>query len=427
MTKQLGLSGLLFATVLLGAPEAQAGGFLLNDHGAKATGRVDAVSATVTDGSAIFYNPGGVGAAEGTHVYVGASMIVPSASFTQAGTTNTIDSETATAFTPSAYFHAQTHEIVRVGLGFYTPFGSALKWGAESPGRDIVREISLRTFYISPVVGLDLGKWLPGLTIGGGIDFVPATVSIKRDLIFGDDIGTAELGGNGFGVGGRIGLQYRPEPVPGLAVGLSYRSSVKIDFDGEGDFDLEGPARAALPPDGDITSAVTLPSFFQGGVAYSVSGFELEADLQWVGWDSVESLDIVLPDGSVTVDRRNYESVFTLRFGAEYTLANIGLSLRGGYAYDPTPIPRETLTVSLPDIDRHVVSGGLSYQLPKGFVDVGALFVLPGERDAATDDPYAPQLKGTYEISAIVLALSYGITFGGESEATTVNEEIASK
>ncbi len=423
--RSAGLAALALSVV---STTAQAGGFLLNDHGAKATGRVDAVSATVTDGSAIFYNPGGVGAAEGTHIYLGASLIMPSSTFNDEASGTATDSETGVAVTPNAYFHTQTHEIVRVGLGFFTPFGSSLEWPETSPGRDISRKSSLRTFYITPVVGLDLGKWIEGLTVGAGIDFIPSTVSIERDLIFGNEVGSVELNGNGFGVGTRVGAQYRAPFLKGLSLGASWRSEARIRYEGGSDFDIAEPFRSSLPPDGDIEAQVTLPAMFQGGIAFGVSGLEIEADLQWVGWSSVDSLDIDLADGSQTIDVRNYEDVFTYRLGVEYDIASAGLAVRAGYAYDPTPIPVERLSVSLPDINRNVVSAGASYNLPKGFIDFGFLYVLPGDRDNGRE-PGQPQLKGNFEVSAFVFALSYGLTLGADDDAggAPLPAEVATK
>lgn len=402
------------AIALAAAPgSALAGGFILNDHGAKATGRMDAVTATVTDGSAIFYNPGGVGAATGTHFYFGATVIMPDASFTDERTGITTDSQTDPAITPNAYVHAEANEMIRVGLGFFTPYGSTVEWPEDAAFTDVLRSVTLRTFFISPVVGIKLDRWVPGLAIGGGIDFVPATIELERDIFFGDQVGEAHLGGTGFGAGGRLGVQYRPEPVPGLSLGVAWRSKVAIDFDGEGDFDAPAPFRSALPPDGDIESRITLPQSVLAGVAYTVGNFEVEGNLQWVDWSEVETIEIELPDGSVSTDRRDYEDAFTPRLGLEYRFPGPGVAVRGGYAYDPTPIPDTRLSVNLPDIDRHVVSLGGSVRLPRGYIDAGLLAVLPGENETS-DAPNEPQLKGSFEVSALVMALSYGVTLGGE-------------
>ena len=72
-------------------------------------------------------------------------------------------------------------------------------------------------------------------------------------------MGEVELGGDAIGFGGRIGAMYRPEPLPQLSVGLMWRSKVDLDFEGEGDFDIAQPFRDQLPPDGDISTSITLP------------------------------------------------------------------------------------------------------------------------------------------------------------------------
>ena len=57
-------------------------------------------------------------------------------------------------------------------------------------------------------------KWVPGLSIGGGLDVVPASVELNRDVFFGDVRGSANLGGKGVGLGGRIGALYRSPNLP---------------------------------------------------------------------------------------------------------------------------------------------------------------------------------------------------------------------
>jgi long-chain fatty acid transport protein len=150
---------------------------------------------------------------------------------------------------------------------------------------------------------------------------------------------------------------------------------------------------------------------------------EIELNLQWMGWSAYDKIDVTLPDRVDTLER-GYKNTLTYRAGVEYHFP-IGLDLRAGYAYDPSPIPADRLTVSLPDIDRHVVSGGLSLHLPDRWfeagtglramtIDLGVLQVLPGKRQTA-DQPFQPHLKGEFEVQALVTALSIGASFGGES------------
>lgn len=390
---------------------AHAGGFILNDHGAAATGRANAVTATVEDGSSIFWNPAGIGLAEGVNINIGGSYVRPTVSFKEADTGITTDADRPLSITPNFYAYGKISDVVKVGFGFYTPFGSATEWPATSPGRDQSRETTLRTFFLSPVVGLNLSKWVPGtLAVGGGFDLVPATVKLKRDILFGEDVGEATLGGNGLGFGGRIGVRY--DPVQQVSIGLAYRSAVKLDLNGEGDFDADDQYRPTLPPDGDISTEVKMPQSVLGGVAYRpMPDLELELDFNWIDWSSFKTLDINLPDGSVLVDPRDWEAILAIRFGAEYSLAHLGLDVRAGYAYDPTPIPDSTLGFAPPDANRHIVTLGGSYKLPEGFfVDFGIEYGLPVS-NTTSDEPFEPQIKGKFDISFLVTALTLGYTF----------------
>ncbi len=420
------LAVLLF--VMLVVPvRGHANGFILNDHGAKATGRANAVTATVENGSAIVYNPAGIAASEGFNIYVGASVILPRSSFTAEQTGQTTDSDTSVGVTPQLFAHGKITDWLALGFGAHAPFGSKLSWPESSPGRDESRLTNLRALFLTPVVGLDLSRFVPGLTLGGGIDLVPASVELGRDVLFGDQIGTVRLGGNGFGVGGRIGAMYQPRALPMLSLGVTYRSRVKLNFDGAADFDAPGVLRDQLPPDGDSSASATLPDSVLLGVAVRpLPRLEVELNLQWMGWSAFDQIDVTLPNGPAPPLVRGYENTMTYRAGVEYELAS-QFDVRAGYAFDPTPIPREHLTVSLPDIDRHVVSGGLSYNFGDGNaynLDLGLLYVLPGSRRTA-EELHTPELKGEFDVQALVTALSFGARFGGtprEQERLAVPE-----
>ena len=395
---------------------AHANGFILNDHGANTTGRVNAVAATIDNGAAIVYNPAGLATRRGVNVYVGASFILPDSSFTYDRTGETTDNEVSLAVTPTVFAHGSVTDFLSVGIGFHTPFGSTIRWPATSPGRDEIREQTLRTFFVTPAAALNLDRWVKGLRIGAGIDLVPSSVELKRDILFGSDVATAQLGGTAFGIGGRAGVMYDPPGLKQLSLGVAYRSQVKLNFTGSGDFDAPMPYRSQLPPDGDIETDVTLPQSVLAGVAFRpIPSFEIELDLQWMGWSSFDELVVELPgDADPLISDRGYEDTFTFRVGVEYDMRWLNLEARAGYAYDPTPIPRDKLTMNLPDIDRHVVSLGGSYHLPQGrWIDVGVLWVLPGDR-STSDKPNEPLLKGSYDVSALVAAISFGASFGNK-------------
>jgi long-chain fatty acid transport protein len=259
---------------------------------------------------------------------------------------------------------------------------------------------------------------VPGLTIGAGLDLVPATVDLTQDVYFGTDTGTAHLGGTAFGIGGRIGVMFKPKQLQQLSLGAMWRSDVKLNFTGTGDFDAPAPYRGQLPPDGDISTSVTLPQSITFGAAYRPQPqLEIEANVMWTNWSKFKSLDIVVPSatgGTMTIAQgENYENTTTFRAGIEYHLAEQGLGLRAGYIYDPTPVTTRYLTAQLPDIDRHDLCIGASKAFGTYDVHLGLLWVLPGSRQTAPD-MYLPVYKGTYDVTAFVTSISLAGKFGGK-------------
>jgi long-chain fatty acid transport protein len=406
-TIQLGL--LPLCVIISSASLARASGFHVDEQSARATGRAGAVVASVDDASAIYYNPGGIAVTEGVNVDIGGSLVRPTAKFTDADTGSTTHADTDSFVLPQAYVSWRASQLVALGIGVNSTFGLALKWPASSPGRAEVREAELRTFFIMPTFGLNLSRWVPGFSIGAGADLVPASVRLARDIPFGEDIADVALSGDAFGLGGRIGIYYRPLPI--LSFGVTYRSPVSLDFSGDADFDAPLAYRASLPPDGAVKTSLTLPQTLQIGVQVSpLPALQIELDGSWRGWSSYDRLDLELPDGSVQRTPRDWNDSLTVRLGAEYTFVE-RWTIRVGGIWDQTPIPADRLDFQLPDADRIDVSAGFGARFSERVrLDVGALYVLPQKR-STSNDPLEPPVKGRYGIDAWVLGLTLGLQF----------------
>ncbi len=390
---------------------ASANAFYINEHDAKVTGRGGTSTATDIDPSAIVFNPGGLAVGEGTAFSIGASLISARASFTDPDGTVT-DTNGSPAVLPQAMMSHRINDTFAVGIGFHLPFGLAISWPDSSPQADVITKQSLRTYFITPTVGVNLNKQVPGLSIGAGVDLVPSTVQLEQNIYFGTEEGHATLGGSAFGIGARFGVMYRPETMKQLSLGLMYRSQVNLDFEGTGDFDMPAPYRAQLPPDGDIKTTLKLPMALAGGVAYwPTEQVELEVNAVWINWAKFEEIDIELADGRHTIRPQNYKNTVTLRVGGEYRI-NPKASVRAGYIYDPTPIPTTTLSAQLPDINRHDVTAGGTYSINKNLdVHLAALLVIPGTR-SSSDKLNMPVHKGTYDVTAFVASLGLTGRFG---------------
>jgi long-chain fatty acid transport protein len=239
---------------------------------------------------------------------------------------------------------------------------------------------------------------------------VPAGVRLDRDILFGSDVGRVALEGSAFGLGGRVGVLFRPPAFSAFAFGLTYRTPVALDFSGEVDFDAPLAYRPSLPPDGDVDTSITLPQVINAGFLLTpVPELELEVDVNWSGWSSYDKLEAELPDGSVDLQPKDWKNSFTLRIGGEYTFAE-RWALRAGAVWDQTPVPSNRLDFQVPDVDRVDLSLGFGARVTDLLsIDIGALYVLPEKRRTGTSEPLEPPIKGEFNINVLVLALSVSV------------------
>lgn len=397
---------------LLGSSQAQAAGFHIDEQDARATGRAGAVIASASNPSAIYYNPAGLAELEGLQATLGAALVSPVASFTGSDGAAEVATEERRFVLPQVFVAAKVAPWLAVGLGFYAPFGLGIHWPDSSPARAEIVSAELQAPFVTPAVAVDLSTWLPGLALGGGLDLVPANVRLERDIFFGTDLGSVALGGDALGAGARLGLSYRSDALP-LSVGLTWRSGVDLDFSGNADFDAPPNYRAALPPDGDVSTSIALPSSLGFGVAVRpLPSWELEVDMNRYRWSSYDQLVINLPEGNQTVSRRDWENTTTVRVGTEVAFAE-SWAARLGFIWDQTPIPSDRLDFQLPDADRFDVTAGFGGEVAQGVrIDLSGLYVLPQSRQTASEDPLEPPIKGQFEIAAWVTSLTVGGTFG---------------
>ncbi|MEO8702655.1 MAG: outer membrane protein transport protein [Kofleriaceae bacterium] len=429
----------LFATLGLAGISgiASANSFNINEHDARVTGRGGASAASDDDASSIVFNPGGLALSEGTQIMLGGSLYIAKGSY-ENDTTPKVTTDSPPTPVPNLYIASRVHEMLAVGIGVHFPFGLAVTYPDDHPQSTVAVKSNLKTMFISPVIGVNLHKQVPGLSLGGGIDIVPASVELERALVFGTERGSVDLAADGIGFGFRAGVMYHPPAVKSLKLGVMYRHKVKLDFEGQADFDIADPFRAQLPPDGDASTTITLPASISGGVAYSpIANLEIEFNAVWINWkktftadeargDGATSLSLALPGGNTSDIPEDYKNTVSYRVGFDYKLPAYQASVRAGFIYDPTPIPTTTVTAQLPDVDRIALTVGASRQLsPQLGLDVSALWVTPGERDSSSD-PAVPIFHGTYGVEALVLSVGLTGRFGGKSQPAPASDPVAS-
>jgi long-chain fatty acid transport protein len=93
------------------------------------------------------------------------------------------------------------------------------------------------------------------------------------------------------------------------------------------------------------------------------------------------------------------------------------LALRGGFLYDQTPQPINTIDPILPDADRKAFTVGLGYKISKFVIDVGYQYEVFSDRTSPNRYIAAYQVagmnlgEGTYSTKAHLLGVSLGFVF----------------
>lgn len=405
-----GLCIFVFMAILL-ASTAFAGGFQLNEHGAKGMAQAGAFAARATDGSAIFFNPAGLGFQNRASVYAGTTLILPSTAFygpLQNNTNQKNELKKALFHPINVYGVIPILDGLTAGIGVNNPYGLGTEWDENWVGRFITVKVDLKTFFFTPTVSY---RVFDNLSIGAGFNYVTGEVTLSRKVPVASVATPVEpmvdLDLSGTGMGWNAGLMYKPTEA--LSIGLSYRSSVKIDAEGSAAFT---PNYAALNlPQGDAAASLELPATGFAGIAYQVTDeLVLEADYQYIGWSSYDKLKIDFKkNNSSSESPKNYQDTYILRFGGEYDLGD--LKIRGGYYYDNSPVKTEYLEPLLPDASRHGLNAGLGYQLSEHWnVDLSYLYIAFNDRKAENTIPEI-SFDGTYQTHVHLFGVNFGYTF----------------
>ncbi len=417
----------LAACAALGPVPARASGFAIYEQGALGMGFAGAFTAQ-PDPSSIFHNPAGIAFLKGRRIYLGGTAITPKSDFNGEAPFPGPVTETGDAgviLPPAADYTHQLSENLVFGLGLHIPYGLRTRWANRETtftGRFLSKEAEVRSVSISPTIGYKLAD---RLAVGAGVDFRLSKVRLERNApainpftgLAVDAASVALESDYASAVGFTLGVLAKP--THNLSLGASYRHKVKTDFSGEATFTLLPTGNAQLDaavaarlPSGSlpVTTAIEFPSIFAVGVAYDWETWTVAADVDFQQWSSFDTLNIDFegrPDLSSVVEEE-YENSRIYRLGLEKRLSQ-RFAVRGGYYYDQTPSPVESMSPLLPDADRHGLSAGFTWRSGRLRVDVANWYLIFKER--STEGRQRDGYNGTWKSRANLFAVSFGYEF----------------
>ncbi|WP_431047148.1 outer membrane protein transport protein [Roseateles sp. L2-2] len=416
-----------------------AAAFKLKEQSAAGQGRAFAGSISEGgDASVIANNPAAMTLLDGRLIQADAAVVNYSAKFDGSGRDalgrplsggNGGDAG-QTAVVPSLYFHAPVTDRIRLGFSVTAPFGFKTEYDDGWVGRYQGVKTSLKVidvgvsgaYQVSDVLSLGASVFAERLDVKlrNAVDFgaqlaasrVPGFLPTSAD-------GTLDVEGDNTEVGYTLGALLRP--VDGTTVGLAYRSEVRHKAKGvDARFSIPAAANAVLSvaaPNTFVNTTVdtelTMPSSWTLSISQRLSPqWTVMADYSRTAWHKFDKvvLDFAsnLPNQTLEFGYRD-SSFYSV--GTEYRM-NDAWTLRGGFAYDQTPVTDAVRDVRVPDVSRRWLSLGATWRASKQLAySLGYTHLFIKDTSVNLTSPSASTLQGTYKVGSDILAVSAQYSF----------------
>ncbi len=423
---------LAVAAMVLLAPALSFGaGFALYEASARGLAMGGAFTAVADDPSAMFWNAAGLAFQidKGNQLVFGGTLIKPEQTFygesPYPGAGYTAEQESQLFPVPHAYVVVPLGDSTTFGFSVLTPFGLGTWWADDFAGRFISKRVDLEAIDLSPNLAFKLSEYL---AFGIGVDYRISSIDLTRNIPLVDpfsqqvvDVGQAHIFTDGTGNDGwgwHAGLLANLGA--GFQVGLTYRSSITVDYEGIASFsqfstgnpELDAIVAATIPFDENINGVtkIEFPDYVSVGLSWSSEKFTISGQWGEMGWSSFQELALIFPNNPEFNENieENYENSNEYRFGMEWRACENWAFQLGG-VYDETPQPIETMTPLLGDGDRTTVTAGVSWIHKTFRVDVGYEYLTAEERCTAGTSTVG--YNGCYDAGAHLAAATFTLLF----------------
>ena len=455
ITPRLLAAGLSCALVSLNINTAWASGFFIREQSSTAQGNAFAgATAGADDISYMFFNPAGLTYHDESQALGVASYIRPYSRAKGANATtvfgNQIEGKSNSddvgkdAVIPAFYAmwaaDQTLTEGLRFGLGVNLPFGLVTDNNDDFVGRYHGTRSELKTINVNPAVAYQAMDWL---SLGAGLQIGYTETQLKNAVDFGSigaaigvpgavpgsfaNDGAANLRGDDVAFGWNAGIML--DTWEGARVGLSYRSRVDYDIDGNVDFDFDeaGVGSQVSAATGQFVSTdaeadFTSPTIVSVGFHQDINKeWSFMTEFAWTDWSEFNELRIEFDNAAQadSVTEEDWQDAIFVAVGATYRPEAVeGLSLRLGLAYDESPIRSDTRTPRVPGNDRYWISLGAGYK-PNDWTELTLsythIFMQDGNVNLSTDDDpnntFRGNLKASYDQHIDIITFSGRIIF----------------
>ncbi len=351
------------------------------------------------DGSMVFFNPAAMSQVRGRLISAAGYVIAPSATFQNTASQlspalgglplkgNNGGDSANIIFIPNIYYVQELTKRVAIGLGFNAPFGMQNSYHSDWKGRYQAIDSELMTLNFNPSVSF---KVTEKFSVGAGFNVQYLHTRLTNAIDFGTICvqavgpapcagqgllpqsadGHASLKGDSVGFGYNFGAFYTLNP--DTRFGVSYRSRVAHDIQGNGNFSV--PENAVLLTQGGrfidthASTSVTLPDNVLFGFSHRLNPrWAISADAMWTHWSLIRELRTNFSSAQRDdIMDLKWRDTWRYAFGVNYFSETNKWTMRAGFAYDQTPVTdAQHRSPRIPDNNRYWLTAGLTYAVLK--------------------------------------------------------------
>lgn len=386
---------------------AFAGGFALSEQSVSAMGTANAGRASnAQDASVVYNNPAAMMQLKqaqftGAMAFIDASTRIsnPSGGF---GPTATNDGDMVPfTYVPSGYFTSGDKGGWAWGVGAYGSYGLKTNYEQSFQGARGGDKSKITVLTVQPVMSYRINNVV---SVAAGPTFNRLDALLTQSLAPNGAVG-AEVKGKDWGYGYTLASYF--DLTPATKAGVVYRSKVTYKID-DGSFTATSSGTPFVGPTKASTSA-TLPESVETGISHRLNQrTSLHASATWTRWSRLKTLDVSVPGGgpffSSSSTAFHWKDTMAYSLGLTHQCSD-KLQLRGGIAYDNSPVNPAFRSVRVPSADRYVASLGAGYALSKTLsVDVSYSY-LQEKKATVAADPLAGNYSADFHNHANILGV----------------------
>ncbi len=401
LLKRTLLSTSMVSALALGAVNANAAGFYIQEQSVSGLGSAFSGSTTtLTDPSTIYFNPANMTRINGAQAQFATHLLVPNSELTDKGSTavggaSIVGNNGGNPYdptpVPNGFVSYQVNDSLWVGAGVTAPFGLENEYDENWFGRFDSVKTYLRVFDIQPTIAYKINDMV---SIAAGLNIQHAEAELtnasQAPAVFGQPEGVSTLEGDSVDYGYTLGLSV--QPIEPLRLGVSYRSAISHEL--EGSIKTEGAGTANFDVSGQAD--LNLPDVLTVGASYDIDEkWTVMGQATHFGWDNFKDITATTDEtfsvlgglvsrgagATVSSVRQGYEDTWAYAIGAEYKASDLW-TLRAGMQFDETPTTDEFRTSRTPDGDRTWLSGGATYNVNDSLaLDLAATYIWISDED----------------------------------------------